>query len=82
MYFENTSKETGNGCSALTFNLKDNCWGGFYEGSFKREDSLNVPCPFLKMPPATPEGDVRGDGERHTALHCFHLTMMVTDRGN
>lgn len=66
MYFENTSKETGNGCSALTFKLEDNCWGDFYEGSFKREDSLNVPCPFLKMPPATPEGDVRGDGERHT----------------
>ena len=64
MYFENTSKETGNGCDALTFKLEDNCWGDFFEGGFKREDSLNVPCPF--MSPVNGGNNTRGDDYRHS----------------
>lgn len=46
MYFENLSQEAGQGCDTLRFVKKDDCWGDFYESGFRREDSLNVPCPY------------------------------------
>jgi hypothetical protein len=50
MYFENLSQETGSGCNGLSYKLQDDCWGDFFESGFRREDSLNVPCPFFKVP--------------------------------
>lgn len=47
IYYENQSQEDGHGCSDLTFEPVDQCWGDFFESGFVRADSLNVPCPFL-----------------------------------
>ncbi|MEO6167157.1 MAG: FG-GAP-like repeat-containing protein, partial [Chitinophagales bacterium] len=47
VYYENQSQENGQGCNDLTYEPVDQCWGDFFESGFRREDSLNVPCPFF-----------------------------------
>lgn len=47
LYYENQSKENGNGCDELDYIPVDQCWGDFFESGFSRADSLNVPCPFF-----------------------------------
>lgn len=47
IYYENQSKENGHGCADLDYLPVDQCWGDFFESGFRREDSLNVPCPFF-----------------------------------
>ncbi|MDW8394492.1 MAG: T9SS type A sorting domain-containing protein [Chitinophagales bacterium] len=63
MYFENLSKEGGQGCDTLRFVKKDDCWGDFYESGFYREVSLNEPCPFQL-------GGGGGEAEASTRLHA------------
>lgn len=64
LYYENQSKENGNGCAALEYKPVDQCWGDFFESGFVQADSLNVPCPFFtgEDPEFTGNSELRHTG--------------------
>lgn len=82
MYFENTSKETGNGCNGLDYKLEDNCWGDFFESGLRREDSLNVPCPFQAWPAHNSGTDATEKKESGALRHTGSTLLSFDNDGD
>ncbi len=80
MYFENQSQETGNGCNDLTYNLEDNCWGDFFESGFRREDSLDVPCPFFVAP--GDDNEITKQAEKGQSRHTGSTLLAFDNDGD
>ncbi|MFN3342470.1 MAG: T9SS type A sorting domain-containing protein [Flavobacteriales bacterium] len=49
-YHRNYSVENGHGLDSMHFQLKNQCWGCFEEGTFTNEIFLNSPCPNSGIP--------------------------------